>query len=53
MVLLYIIILSLAAEDVEEHIVTKTTKILEKSAPEAGSSLVIIIPYYIKIFKVA
>jgi len=28
-----------AAEDVEEHIVTKTTKIVEQSAPGAGLSL--------------
>jgi len=25
-----------AAEDVEEHVVTKTTKIVQKSAPETG-----------------
>jgi len=32
-------VFSSAAEDVEEHILTKTTKIVEKSSPDAGLSL--------------
>jgi len=34
-----------AAEDVEEQVVTKTTKIVEKSAPEGGLSLVVIVDF--------
>jgi len=33
---------SLVAEDVEEQFVTKTTKLVEKSAPAAGLSIIII-----------
>jgi len=45
-VYMIVVILHLsAAEDVEEQVVTKTTKIVEKSAPEGGLSLVVIVNF--------
>jgi len=34
-----------AAEDVHEQVVTKTTKIIEKSTPDAGLSFIVIFDF--------
>jgi len=41
-VLLHAFIRFCAAEDVEEHVVTTTTKTVEKSAPKTGRSTVVV-----------
>ena len=38
-----------AADDVEEHVVTKTTKIIDKSAAAAGLSDVVIVTVFFSI----
>ena len=39
---IYVFIRSCAEEDVEGHVVTKTTRIVQKTAPEEGSFLALI-----------
>ena len=45
-VLLHAFIRFCAAEDVEGHVVTKTTKIVQKTAPEEGSFLALILVFF-------